>query len=903
MLDGFISGKGKFAQKQTEELEQLIASAREERSAISAMLTALTTRSAKLVPLGKQLEQVTENATAVTTRLDDIGKRLSALDDRATELEQVDKRILALKESARQAEETTQKAIGPDGELSKHREAVQHLASQALQTQAILDTLKKERSSLDELRLQLRDAEKEVKQALGAASTVKGELDQVRSGVSALQQDFSKVRETSREAREDTTAAMLTIKEVEKKLGPLAELHELSKATEERLTALNALAEHVSRKAKALETQQQAVEHAVVQANRVNEMVWSMDVQIGKLSEGMKQAAKAEETVTRIEKLAAETAGRMEAAMKLNAEVLRETGRLEKDTTTLLGMVRAEVDALNVRKKEFESFDARVHGLQGSVSEAETRMSALAEKDKSFIALTQRVDALTKRFEALLGQADELTQKQLAFETLHERFADVDALARNTSAQMAALGQSRQDLDVLRKEVQDFYRSHAEIVQLRDKLGADRLALEAFGDRMNAMAARAPELEAKMNAILGQMKLIEEGTQKATHLNESVAELDAQISRVTSRVPFVDKLALRLNDLNQLSADVDQRLEGQLARRTELDTLKASCDGLAAQMADAQLKLDGVSALQQRLIPLVAELNTLKTEIDGANDRLGRLEYDEATVTEHEKRYAELVASSRAVATEVAERTRQMQGLSEELTRTTGIKDELLVELDRVQSRHRDTISQIQASEDQLGRAEKMFKLLEQRRAQVAFGEKKLAAVETRLAEIKQVADSLDKDMQSISNREQLINAVKAEVETVHEISARSRADLAHVIEHRSDVASLKSQVDLLLSRIHETDERIVAIDGRRRLVDEVQTKANAIVHLLDDVRINLEMLGEQKAVVDHVAEKAAQLEFMLQEARNTLRTLQTERELAERIEQGIRQLRSLGGEERARTA
>src|SRR5579872_6284734 len=118
---------------------------------------------------------------------------------------------------------------------------------------------------------------------------------------------------------------MTTVKEVENKLGPLARLHELSQSTEERLTTLNALAEHVSHKAKALESQQQAVEHAVVQANRVNEMVWAMDVQIGKLNEGLKQVARAEETVTRIEKLASDTSQRMESAGKLNSEVQRET--------------------------------------------------------------------------------------------------------------------------------------------------------------------------------------------------------------------------------------------------------------------------------------------------------------------------------------------------------------------------------------------------------------------------------------------------------------------------------------------------------------------------------------------------------------------------------------------------
>ena len=68
----------------------------------------------------------------------------------------------------------------------------------------------------------------------------------------------------------------------------------------------------------------------MVEANRVNEMVWSMDVQITKLNEGMKQAAKAEETIGRIDKLAADTAQRMDAAAKLNQEVQRETTKLQQ---------------------------------------------------------------------------------------------------------------------------------------------------------------------------------------------------------------------------------------------------------------------------------------------------------------------------------------------------------------------------------------------------------------------------------------------------------------------------------------------------------------------------------------------------------------------------------------------
>src|SRR5882672_3361839 len=380
MLEAFknmTGGKGKLVQKQTDELELLIATAREERSAISTMLTALTTRSAKLTPLSKSLEQVTDRASSVTARLDEIATRLTALDDHTRQLEELDKRIQALKDSARQAEQTTQKALGPDGELQKHREAVQHLSSQALGTQATLDTLKKERAALEGLRGQLRETEGEVKQSLGQSATLKTELDQIRALATTLTQDYAKIRETSREAREDTTAAMTTVKEVEAKLGPLARLHELSQSTEERLTTLNALAEHVSRKAKALESQQQSVEHAILQANRVNEMIWAMEVQVGKLNEGIKQAAKAEETIGRVDKLSEESAQRMEAATALNQEVQREGARLQKDSTALLDAVRTELGTLAVRKKELETFDERVRTLQESVTDAEGRIEAL----------------------------------------------------------------------------------------------------------------------------------------------------------------------------------------------------------------------------------------------------------------------------------------------------------------------------------------------------------------------------------------------------------------------------------------------------------------------------------------------------------------------------------------------
>src|SRR5919108_2994600 len=356
MLDA-LKGLGGKAQKQSDDLQSLIAAAREERSALSAMLTQISMRSSKLQQMGKSLEQVGQKAGQASDRLDELVKRVEGLEERARSFGEVDKKVAGLIATATQAQLAAEKLMAPDGMLQKHRQTVQQLSSQALETQASIDALKRERAALEEFRAQLRQNQVDIKQSLDAAATLRGDLDQVRGTAGQLAQDYAKLRELSREAREDSHAASESVKDVEKKLGPLMQLQELSKTTEEKLTALNALAEHVSTKAKALENQKHAVERAVVEANRLNEMVWNMDVQIARLNDGMKQAARTEETVARIEKLIEETNTKADAAEKMRDELARESARFEKDGRALVDVMRTHVEKLSLEKKEFEAFD------------------------------------------------------------------------------------------------------------------------------------------------------------------------------------------------------------------------------------------------------------------------------------------------------------------------------------------------------------------------------------------------------------------------------------------------------------------------------------------------------------------------------------------------------------------
>ena len=82
MLDG-LKGIGGRSQRQADELRGLIASAKEEYGALSAMLTQLSVRGSKLSQVGKTLEQVDQKVADTTGRLGGIVSRIEGLETRA----------------------------------------------------------------------------------------------------------------------------------------------------------------------------------------------------------------------------------------------------------------------------------------------------------------------------------------------------------------------------------------------------------------------------------------------------------------------------------------------------------------------------------------------------------------------------------------------------------------------------------------------------------------------------------------------------------------------------------------------------------------------------------------------------------------------------------------------------
>ena len=181
MLDALkkLTG-GSRTEKQAEDFQALILAAKEERSALNAMLAQIDLRGSKLAQVGKTLEQFDAKTVATDRKVTDVDKRIAGLEERTRTFAEIDVRIQELLTISEQAHQKAESLVAPDSDLQKFRKSVQHLSSQMLQSQAGIDALRRDQATLKEVRTDLRKTQDGVKSTIDGTAVVKGELDQVR---------------------------------------------------------------------------------------------------------------------------------------------------------------------------------------------------------------------------------------------------------------------------------------------------------------------------------------------------------------------------------------------------------------------------------------------------------------------------------------------------------------------------------------------------------------------------------------------------------------------------------------------------------------------------------------------------------------------------------------------------
>ncbi len=876
-----------------EDLDAQIARAHDARQTLEALVTLAQAHVAQIPQVNASMEEGERRAADLGQRLEILASRVDDLENTRRQTQTVEARVIAL-------EERVQQALARETQVDEHRSAIEQLVSLGRSAGASLDGLKQESAAFMELEERLPRLRKEFQPLFDQQAALKNDLDALRTGIVTLTQDAEAGRESALKARAHATKATEVVTELQRKLEPLSQISALGKDADAQLRTLSALSEHVAAKTKALENQQSVVEHALVESRRVHEMVWEMEVQLKKLDEGTKRAARVEETLASLQRMQAATNSTLEEASHARENFRREVDRQERDAQTLIETVRRQLDQLVGNKQEIETVHERLRLVQTGIAAAETRVEAVSTREQSLGQLVERIQNLATTVQELTAAAEALERKQASLAAIEERLAGLEAMAKRTQWQFEGLAQHRTDLDTLKTEIQTVHTTYEQTTTLLDRLRTDKREVEVFLDKAGSFMGQAAQFETKIDALSAQITAAEASAAKTSSVAGTVDDLVGKLEALEPRTRIIEDLEGRLNALNALSTDVDRRLSEQLAARAELESLNVLCEGLGAQVTDAQQKLAAVNAVRMELEPAIDRLAVLQHDLEHARAALQALQRDEDTLAAQDRRLAELSDASRALSLEAAQRLETVQGLHQELDKAGALREQLVGELAQIQKHQRDTFAQIEAADDQFNRLDELWKKLDQRRSQLEEAEHMLGKVDGRMNELRRLSDDMERRIQAIADREQVVESVRRGIEGVHALGQKSQADLAAIAERRGEIARATSEMDRLGNSLAATQERIVAIENRRQLVDDVQRKADTIMNILGDVQITLDSVSEQKAMVDHVFAELARIEYLVQEARGTMKALQAERDVAQRIVENVRQIHArANGEER----
>ena len=373
MLEAFKKDQTKPAQQQANELQALIATSKEERAALSTMLTQIQLQASKLAAAGKSLQDVEELVTRANARLDQVSQRLETAESRSTELEAIDARIGTLTDGVFRAEQEAARLTAPMESCSsiggdrtpRHESGRSPRKRSRPSRKSTRGRAHQGRRCRGRRKTRARSRNERAR----CSRTSNSSVPHRRRGPASSQQ----MQQTSADARTHAAASA--------EIGPgrpapariACPARGNGPAAEERLTALNALAEHTGQKIKILENQKHTVERAVVESNRLNEMIWNMEVQIKKLDDAARQTSATRIRVERVEKIARDVGAQLDSGVRARDEFVQRDPAPRAVARRYRDLVRLADERVEVERARAGAFDERVKCLRRRSTDSRRR--------------------------------------------------------------------------------------------------------------------------------------------------------------------------------------------------------------------------------------------------------------------------------------------------------------------------------------------------------------------------------------------------------------------------------------------------------------------------------------------------------------------------------------------------
>ena len=245
-----------------QEMKELLRKSQEEKGSLKRVLDQLQDKTRKVSSFYQSVHVIEERLGVAQ---DDL-QRVEGFTDSAkglfAEQDSLRKRAENLDVQMKKAEENQQSLTGGAAEAEKTRVLMQTVVDLGSEADQKLAALKKETRSIEHVQKRVLELNQELNKIHGKSSALSIEQDRLGASAQSIEKQTEKDRESGGQLKEEVKRAMGKVSEIESKLADLPAAHGLVRSLEKQVHGLNAMAEHVSQKAKSLDAVRDLVEKA-----------------------------------------------------------------------------------------------------------------------------------------------------------------------------------------------------------------------------------------------------------------------------------------------------------------------------------------------------------------------------------------------------------------------------------------------------------------------------------------------------------------------------------------------------------------------------------------------------------------------------------------------------------------
>jgi len=594
-----LFGKDVNLEKLPAELKPLVEQMRQERLAYEALVK----RAEQLGPAVAQMEQ-----------------KLAGWDKLAPHLAELQKSAAALTETQRAAEARLADArAGVDkarADLDKIRDQVKEILAVKAELPAVVEMVK----PLGAIRSEVGALGEQLKDVSGRFAQVRDEHQKIASEGAAALSRLAGVDKQINDAGARVEAFTAQAQGLEAAVGQLQQLIKDVPDVKRELSTLNVLAEFVTRKVSALDSQKDMVERATQRAERLTELSSQVDRQLQEQHENTQFLGQIEKNVSEIKKLhEAVLAGGDELQKRFQA-MDAEARKLDREFASARDALQQSAAQFTFEKDGLDALSQRVMQLREAVGAAEKRLPVIEETRTAVDGVASEARRLAGMVKELGVQVQDLESAASAAQAAQAQVQTLQEAVGGLTRRMDALAPARVSAELDQRAAQ-IEEVRGRVSRLETKL-ADWAALE---ERVDQSLAAAGERRAAVEALRADLQRLFQMADAAVTQVRVAADLQQQVDQ---RRQVLDTVVDQLGQVERQTASLEERkkqfaeAEARLARLdAALIDLQSTFQAVLDQKQFLEQVVETAGQLALQTMQAEAAINTLREVTESAKGR------------------------------------------------------------------------------------------------------------------------------------------------------------------------------------------------------------------------------------------------------------------------------------------